>query len=238
MTFEQRIAAALNQDIKSSDVAVLIQETEAAITQAETTAATEREKALDFGISPKAACEAMQAAEFSRDRLRTILPRLQNRYAQVQALEALARWHEEAGALMPRRDALAAELAATYPKLADVLIDLLTRIAAIDAEIGRLGAAPDGTGALTKVGIAALRDLQLPPWAGSREWPLYKPLDPMMAAPAVGGDARLFSGDWWQVHKEQNRTARERQEREAAEREAAALATPGIHWWHKERAQR
>ena len=73
-TLESRIATALTAtEIKSSNLATLIAETETAITTADKTAEEERTKALDPIASPDAtkAREAMQAAEFSRDRLRT-----------------------------------------------------------------------------------------------------------------------------------------------------------------------
>ena len=75
-SLEKRIAAALmGNDATSADLATLSADTEAAIIQAEATAEAERAKALDPVVSPDAskAREAMQAAEFSRDRLRTVL---------------------------------------------------------------------------------------------------------------------------------------------------------------------
>jgi predicted transcriptional regulator len=83
-SLEKRIAAALvGDDVSSTDLAALVAETEAAFSQAEATAEAERTKALDPALSPdaRAAREAMQSAEFSRDRLRTVLPRLQARLA-------------------------------------------------------------------------------------------------------------------------------------------------------------
>jgi hypothetical protein len=93
-SLETRITAALVDAIASSDIAALITETEAAITQADAAAEEERTKALDLVLSPNAtaACEAMQAAEFARDRLRAVLPRLQKRLGEVQQDEEFARW--------------------------------------------------------------------------------------------------------------------------------------------------
>jgi predicted transcriptional regulator len=71
---EKKIATALaDQEIASSNLAVLIAETETAIAAADQAAEAEREKALDPALSPdpKAAREAIVAAEFARDRLRT-----------------------------------------------------------------------------------------------------------------------------------------------------------------------
>jgi hypothetical protein len=146
-TLEKRIASALGGETTAADLAALVTETEAVITQAGTTAETERTKALDPALSPdpKAAREGMQAAEFIRDRLRTVLPRLQARLSEVQAVEYAARWEPDFRQVEAARDALAAELAATYPSVVAQLIDLFTRIRACDAEVGRInGAAPPG----------------------------------------------------------------------------------------------
>ena len=79
-TLEQKIAAALTAaDVTSTDLSQLIAEADAAIAAAEKTAEEERTKALDPALSPdpKQAREAMQDAEFVRDRLKTLLPRLE-----------------------------------------------------------------------------------------------------------------------------------------------------------------
>jgi hypothetical protein len=94
---EQRIASALSEEIASTDVATLITETEAAIVAADTTAKVEREKALDPVLSPDPAMArvAMEDASFTRDRLRTALPRLHARLKETQAAEYLARWEPQ-----------------------------------------------------------------------------------------------------------------------------------------------
>jgi hypothetical protein len=91
---EKQIAAALVDDIASADLATLINEIETAISEADASAEAERAKALDPLLSPdpKAAREAMQAAEFARDRLRTVLPRLKERHKQIAAREYLTEW--------------------------------------------------------------------------------------------------------------------------------------------------
>ena len=81
-TLEQKIAAALTAvDLISSDLSQLLIEADAAIAAADSTAEEERIKALDPALSPdpKQAREAMQDAEFVRDRLKTLLPRLEMR---------------------------------------------------------------------------------------------------------------------------------------------------------------
>jgi hypothetical protein len=107
LSLESRIAAALTaDDITSSGLGELIAETETAITAADQAADEERVKALDPALSPdpKAAREAMQDAEFSRDRLKTLLPRLETRYREIAEAEALTSWKAEAEELeAPRR---------------------------------------------------------------------------------------------------------------------------------------
>ena len=109
---EKRIAAALTENITSADLSALITECEAAIAQADASVVAQRTRALDPVLSPdaKAAREAMQAAEFGRDRLRTVLPRLQQRIAEVQAEEEFARWLPEQQAAKAHRDELAVKL--------------------------------------------------------------------------------------------------------------------------------
>jgi hypothetical protein len=89
----------------------------------------------------------MQAVEFNRDRLRTVLPRLQARYQEVAAAEYLTQWRADYELLKVKRDALAAELAVTYPTVVAQLVDLFTRIEANNAKISDLHLArPSGAG--------------------------------------------------------------------------------------------
>ena len=92
---ENRIATALAAiDITSTDLSQLVVEAEAAISAADNAAEDERAKALDPALSPdpKAARQAMEDAAFMRDRLKTLLPRLQTRYREIADAEALAAW--------------------------------------------------------------------------------------------------------------------------------------------------
>jgi hypothetical protein len=143
-TLESRIATALTAtDIKSSNLATLIAETEAAITTADKIAEEERTKALDPIASPDAtkAREAMQAAEFSRDRLRTVLPRLQAKHKEVNEQEHAVAWTADYAAVKARRDAAAQMLRERYPAIVDELVTLMTNIASTDKEVERVNAA-------------------------------------------------------------------------------------------------
>jgi hypothetical protein len=147
-TLESRIATALTAtDIKSSNLATLIAETEAAITTADKTAEEERTKALDPIASPDAtkAREAMQAAEFSRDRLRTVLPRLQAKHKEMREQEHAAVWTADYAAVKAKRDAAAEQLRERYPTIVAELVALMADIAATDKEVDRINvAAPYG----------------------------------------------------------------------------------------------
>ena len=146
-TLEERIATALSEDIASADVEALITETEAAITAADAAAEEERVKALDPIASPDPAKAraAMEDAAFTRDRLRTVLPRLQARLKQVEAAEYLARWEPDYEQVKAVRDALAAEMREVYPAAVAQLADLFQRMAECDRECSRInGSAPYG----------------------------------------------------------------------------------------------
>ena len=144
---EARITAALSDDIASADVAALITETEAAIAAADAAAEAERVKALDPIASPDPAKArtAMEDAAFTRERLRTVLPRLQARLKQVVAAEYAAKWEPDYKQVEALRDALAAEMREVYPRVKELLVSLFQRMAECDRECSRInGLAPDG----------------------------------------------------------------------------------------------
>jgi hypothetical protein len=232
-SLEQRIVLALADDINSGDLAALVAETDAAIARATATADEECVKALDPALSPDAtaAREAMQAAEFARDRLKTVLPRLKERHRQIAAQEYLTEWRADYETLKVARDELAAELRETYPEFETKITDLFARIAANDEDLGRLhqarpagvsehlcGAELEARGLddFTISAPSVLKTLRLPTFEpGERvAWPPPQSFvpPPMLV---LSGDQRLFSGDWWQVYEEQQAAA-ERSAREDA----------------------
>ena len=220
ITLEQRIASVLSSDATSDVIAILITEVETAIVAADKAAEEEREKALDPLASPNAAKAraAMEDAVFMRDRLRTVLPRLQARLTDVQAAEYAARWEPDFEGVQARRDKLAQEYAATYPKLVAQLVDLFGRAQAVDKEISRInGSAPTGEHRrLLGVELTA-RDLecfttanpsialavQLPDFERSAvlAWP---PPTPSLAAHVAASMIHRPhpGGDWWQESAE------------------------------------
>jgi hypothetical protein len=143
---EEQIATALSEEIASGDVEALITETEAAIAAADATAERERVRALDPIASPDPvkARAAMEDAAFTRDRLRTALPRLQARLKVMEAAEYLARWEPDYKRVEAQRDALAAEMREVYPAAVAQLADLFQRMAQCDRECSRIDrSAPD-----------------------------------------------------------------------------------------------
>jgi hypothetical protein len=253
-SLETRITAALTKKIKAADIAALVQETESAIAEADASAESERAKALDPVASPDAAAarHAVEAAGFARDRLRNVLPRLQERLRKVEDAEYLAQWRAHYEVLKKERDALAAELQEVYRPWVAKAVDLFSRITANDAELAQLHQArPSGVSLhldnaeLTARGLeqftrdepSIITELKLPDWADSARmaWPLPRIFDQSMFEP-VPYDPR-YSPNWGLVQEEERRQSREREERETKEREAKKLENyHGPRWWEKERA--
>jgi hypothetical protein len=217
-TLEQRIAAALaDNDIDSSVLAMLIAETEAATADADKAAIQAREQALDPITSPDPtkARAAMEAAAFTRDRLRTVLPRLQQHFKEVSSQEEYTRWVAGYEAIKIKRDAAAAELRTIYPEFASKLVDLLLRIEVVDREVERVRSAKpfdakeaNGDGRwlleteLTARGLdhfgvydhRILKDLQLPSFSEPTKlaWPPHRPIDWSVVTPVF----RHPGADW------------------------------------------
>jgi predicted transcriptional regulator len=146
-TLEQRIAAALTStDITSSDLAALIAEVEAAAQAADENATKVRDQALDpaVAVDTTKVATAMATAILTRDRLQAALPHLHARHKQLQAKEYEARWYADLEEVGAKRDALVEELR-VYPTMVAKLVNILSRIPAIDAEVSRLNcSAPPG----------------------------------------------------------------------------------------------
>lgn len=244
-SLEQKIAAALTSNVTSSSLAALIAKTEASISRADAAVSAERERALDPTRSPdpKAAREAMQAAEFSRERLRTVLPRLRNRLRQVQAAEHSARWTLEFKRVEVKRNELASEFAELYPKLVAQLVDLFRRIEAVDTECSRVnGSAPANQNrylfgvelsarnleGFTMNNPSIAQQLQLPDVedSGRMAWPPPQlSLAAVYAMSTVPQHDRRSTANWAAAQEEDNarRAANEaRWDEEEAAREAAS----------------
>jgi hypothetical protein len=215
---EQRIAAALaDNDIASSDLAALITEVEVAVAAADEAAITAREQALDPIVMPDPAKArvAMEAAAFNRDRLRTVLPRLQQHFRKVCSREEYSHWVAQYEQTKAKRDAAAEELRTIYPEIVTKLTDLLLRIEVIDREVERVRSAKpfdakeaNGDGRwlleteLTARGLdhfgvhdlKILKDLALPSFteAAKLVWPPHRPIDWSSVVPVF----RHPGADW------------------------------------------
>ena len=248
---ERKIATALDSfNITSVDLAALVSEVEDAITRA---GEAERAKALDPIVSPDAvkAHFAMTDAAFMVERLRTVLPRLQQRQQEVAAKEYRAAWNADCDAVEVGRDALAAEFRDVYRQaIMAKFVDLLTRMATCDHECHRVNlAAPAGEPRrlagpelaarglerFTAADPSIMKELKLPDFEHSElmAWPPRQTFDPALFSP-VSASPR-HSADWGRAAQEEARASRERQEREAAEAEARANWR-GPRWWLGERA--
>lgn len=243
MTLEQRIATALSSNTRSADLAALTAETESAITQVETTAGAEKEKALNPALSPdpRAARLAMEDAAFAATRLRKLLPRLQQKLHQVAAAEERARWLADYERVKVKIDQ-AAKKFAEYPELAARLIEIFREAEAVDQEVSRVdGSAPAGEHrrlrgveliargleSFTRDSPSIAETVQLPDWQDSNRmtWP---PPQPLLAAVYAAMmvpqyDPRRYSADWAAAMEEDN-ARRAANERRWAEEEAARQA--------------
>lgn len=87
----------------------------------------------------------MEDASFTCERLRTVVPKLRQRLREVEAAEYAARWEPDYKQVEAKRNELAQELASTYPKVVEQIIDLFRRIEECDRECSRINvSAPDG----------------------------------------------------------------------------------------------
>jgi hypothetical protein len=229
-TLEQRISTALTDDnSESSVIAALIEETETAIGAADEKAKMEQERVFDPLASPdpKAAREAVQAAEFMQTWLRSALLRLQGRLRETQEREHRAKWYAEYAALKAKRDALAAEFRDVYTELETKVVDLLVRMAANDAEISNLHSARSsgvklhlleaelvarGLERFTRDVPSITKELKLPAFEPGRPpaWPPRLQLHATWFGP-MPHDPR-FSSCWWEAGE------RHRREQEANQR--------------------
>lgn len=238
MTIESKITEALSSRKNTSQaLAQLIVEAETAITEAEQSAEAERKRALDPVRSPDPAQarQAMETAAFVAERLRTLLPRLQQCYDQVVQAEQYTAWVASFDAIKPRHAAAAAKLREVYTAFAAKLVEALTEAKQVDAEVHRISNmkpwyVPQANGdgrTLPTVEAAArglpgvnpdysIMKLRLPVWDKPNQlaWPPHEvPLGVLMAAatPTLG-DPRSYTGEWWKVQQERTQSKGNRHE--------------------------
>ena len=226
-SLEQRIAAALaDNGIDSSALATLIAETEVATADADKAAIQAREQALDPIASPdpNKARATMESAKFTADRLRNVLPRLQERFDKVYLDERYAAWVTQYEAIKPERDAANTKFRTAFANLVAEIIPQMVHLEQINAEASRVSAAKptrareangDGRwladGPDDQIIRAIMQNLKLPDAEkpNALVWPPYRGIDVASVVPIFGHPG----ADWWQVTQAEN--ARRRAEDEA-----------------------
>ncbi len=244
---EKRIAEALEgEEITSAHLVALIEEVEAGIAAAESTAATEREAAFDPTLRPNAAeaRQVLEDAEFAVGRLRTMLPRLARRLNDVAAAERHAKLVAEHEELKARRDAAVEEFR-RYPALAGQIVDLFVRVKTLDdemADYNRRGASGQGLhldsveltarrlSGFTRDDPSVIDKVTLPEYDHSNRnvWPPRRVTAAVLMAEAMtatpADDRRRYGPDWHEALSEANaerrKVAEQRVEQEAADQAA------------------
>ena len=171
----------------------------------------------------------IEAAELARDRLRTLLPRLQ----EAQAAEFLTQWRADFEGLKVERDALAAQLREVYPPYATKIADLFARIAVNDEALSRLHQARPAGVALHLVGAELVArgldgftrfepsiasELKLPDrnQAAKLAWP---PPTPSIAVQVAADMARMLpphAGANWHQKRETREAAEARKRKQGS----------------------
>jgi hypothetical protein len=203
-----------------------------------------RQAFLDPIQSPDAnkARATVEATEFVASRLRTLLPRLQDKAREVEAKEDRREWLVDFAALADERNALAKELREVYPRAAARIADVLGRVAALDHRLSQLHQSrPSGAkGTLLGAELAArrldaftrdtpslTRELRLPDWTESNRlaWPPPQTPAAVLLAGSVAAthDPRRYSADWREALREET-DRRVAEEQKRLEQEAARVA--------------
>jgi hypothetical protein len=179
----------------------------------------------------------MEDAAFTGARLKTLLPRLQARYQEVQAQEYLTQWRGDYETLKIKRDGLAEELRAIYPEFETKITDLLTRIAANDGELSGLHQARPAGVALHLLGAELVardlerfttrepsiaQELKLPTFAPGQRlaWPPQRSLAAAFAMSMVPTHDPRYTADW-AAELEKDNVRRAANEKRWGEEEAA-----------------
>ena len=164
--------------------------TERALFAAEAAAVKTRKRALDPIAMPdaKAARTSVETAEFTIDRLNSLLPPIERKHRDVAATEYAAQWEVKSEQTRGQRDQAAAALR-NYPALAAKLVGLFQKAAEADKEVSRVnGSAPfgeerrlEGVEATARAGLelrwTIAAELKVPSFEKPNEvlWPPWQP---------------------------------------------------------------
>lgn len=142
MTLEARIAEALSGAAKSSALAALIEEANAADLKARQTYDEAEGRSLDPRTPPAEAAEArrrMDEVRFVRDRPAAGIDALNELLDRTLADEHAARQAQALTDAAKRQKAAAAVLADRYPRLAAEIVAIIEECRAADREVSRAG---------------------------------------------------------------------------------------------------
>jgi hypothetical protein len=232
VNLERRLSMLLAGDsdaLTATKLRSLMEQTEAAIVDAQEAARLAKEAALDPTIIPDVsdARQQMEDASLRAGRLQTLLTRLQRRHAEVADAERLKQWQRDFADLKQERDHLALEFDADYPVLVNDLVDLLTQMAILDGKLSQLHQArpagvkwhldnPElmarGLDAFSRDRPSLLTLLRLHDRTGKQVWPRVQPRDMSLFDPQGYADPRA-SKDWYKFAEHDAARAKAESER-------------------------
>ena len=225
---EQAVVAALaDAGTTSAQFYALASRVEAGIATSEQLAADTRAKAFDPEQSPslEAARTALANAEFSVQRLRTLLPRLRLAAEKRRVAEEHANWVADYERLRVAAASTLERFAAEYPEHVSRIIALMTENENLTQQISVLHArCPAGEPRRLPV-PPILTELKLVDLDGRVVYPPPQRIDPALFIP-VAYDPR-YSPEWHTVVAEQQRLKLERDEKELAEADLGRKAFYG-----------
>jgi hypothetical protein len=255
-TFEELLVHALTDNtISSNSLADLVEETQLAIVTAENDSKIAKSVALDPLQSPDAetARATMEAARFKADRLRSMLPRLQERVIEIGNREEIMAWHARFDPLALKVTAAAAKLKAVYAKATAELVPLFAEIEQLDAEVVAVSAAKPrhASGYLQSVELTSrglknfsvyaheIMKMKLPDFNDQNKllWPPNRQVDWSGVVPAF---PKHSGADWWksqQADHADKAAIAERQNSEQQQADGAARETRFLNpsdWGMKE----
>jgi hypothetical protein len=159
----------------------------------------------------------MESASLMVGRLQTLHSRLKRRHDEVVQAELLAESRRQRAALVSERKELVGEVVHKFPKHVDGLVDLCTRIKALDAKLS--GLQLDGVeltarkmDRFTRNAPSLLKEMLLFDLHGKQVWPPVQRRDVSQFIPTITDIAH--SPDWWRPEVQAARSAEAKAEAE------------------------
>jgi hypothetical protein len=157
-SLDERIAFTLGStdQIASADILALITEVDSAILHSDARARLARKRSVDpIVLDSIAERGAAEDAEFVSHRLRNGVTALREKHEQACQREREAVWNSDADAVELKVAKVADELIETYQRCVTELVDLFTRVTAVDQEVQRVNNISDCRRKLNKVELVA-----------------------------------------------------------------------------------